>query len=603
MEHKNQKRKLHVNGLDGLRGIAILGVIFYHLMPGKVPGGFLGVNMFFVISGYLIYRTSVWDLCRGEYSISAFYKRRCKRIFPSLIVMVCAVMLALLFFLPGVANGKTGEILSIFTGYNNLWQIHQNASYFARMSQQSPFTHLWAIAVEMQFYVIWPLLFMVMRWLKKHISREGVKFFLVIAVVVTGLWMSILYQPNQDVSRLYYGTDTRMFALLLGVLTAMIQKDFQTYCEHRMAPWIHNLLLFGMMGLYIILYFFVEGQMPYVYLGGLFANGILCAVIILVLLSSSFAEIMERTPFTVIGKISYELYLWMYPIIFLFGYYKKNYGFIYWSLQLIFIFLVAAIQYLIMKRFRRERNANFFCKVKYVTCNLIMVFIVLFASIGICNRIPANFSYPHQNQVNAEKQAEPMQRIPMVEDKGKKMADHQQEEKHTVVDKKKSIQKSMEEQATDRKITAIGDSVLLGADKDVEQQIPNCIVNAKESRQVYKTKAVVEELKENGELGDVVILALGTNGTFSSSVGKKLVQAIGSERQIYWVTVYGQHLQWQEDSNYMIWSMAEKYPNVHVIDWAALGEKHPEWFIEDGVHLTQSGCEAYAKLLRDSVSP
>ena len=119
----------HVYGLDALRGIAILGVIFYHLMPGRVPGGFLGVNMFFVLSGYLIYQTSVWEIQRGEYSVINFYRKRCRRILPNLCAMVCVVIVLMIVFFPEVANGKICEVISIFGGYNNLWQMHQKASY------------------------------------------------------------------------------------------------------------------------------------------------------------------------------------------------------------------------------------------------------------------------------------------------------------------------------------------------------------------------------------------------------------------------------------------------------------------------------------------
>ena len=159
--------------MDALRGFAILGVVLYHVMPGRFPGGFLGVNMFLVLSGYLIYKTSVWDLEHGEYAAGRFYKKRCIRIYPPLLIMIVAVWGILAVSMPEVAKGRGGEVLSVVGGYNNFWQIHQNASYFARMSQQSPYTHLWAIAIEMQFYLMWPLLFWLLRKLKKHTSKIG----------------------------------------------------------------------------------------------------------------------------------------------------------------------------------------------------------------------------------------------------------------------------------------------------------------------------------------------------------------------------------------------------------------------------------------------
>jgi len=150
-------------------------------------------------------------------------------------------------------------------------------------------------------------------------------------------------------------------------------------------------------------------------------------------------------------------------------------------------------------------------------------------------------------------------------------------------------------------ITAIGDSVLLGASKEVKKKLPDCMIDAKVSRQVIQSKDIVKDLKSKGKLGDTVVLALGTNGTFSDAVGRELIRAIGKDRKIYWVTAFGEHLQWQEEANHQIRSMAEQYKNVQIIDWASLAEGHPKWFVSDGVHLTSSGCKAYAKLYYDAI--
>ena len=125
---KEQKKKRHIEGMDALRGFAILGVVLYHVMPGRFPGGFLGVNMFLVLSGYLIYKTSVWDLEHGKYAAGRFYKKRCIRIYPPLLIMIIAVWGVLAVSMPEVAKGKGGEVLSVVGGYNNFWQIRQNAS-------------------------------------------------------------------------------------------------------------------------------------------------------------------------------------------------------------------------------------------------------------------------------------------------------------------------------------------------------------------------------------------------------------------------------------------------------------------------------------------
>ena len=599
MKYVNQRGKMHIEGLDALRGIAILGVILYHLIPGKVPGGFLGVNMFFVLSGYLIYRTSVWDLHQDRYSVATFYKKRIGRIYPAMLIMVAAVMGFLILYMPQVAKGKAAEVVSLVGGYNNIWQVRQSASYFARISQQSPFTHLWATAVELQFYLIWPLLFWMMRLLYKHTSKKLVRTALFILVMASGIWMSVLYQPEQDVSRLYYGTDTRIFALLLGVYVGMIHRDVERVCRHRMSEGLHRACIVVAGILYLVSYFVLEGQMPVLYYGGLFVHSMLCGILLLLLPYSGIERMLERSPFTIVGKMSYELYLWMYPIIFLFGYNKKNYGILSWCVQLALIGVIAGIQYAVtryMHQNRQRQGGSIMGRLAYAAGSLGIAFMVLVGSVVVSERLPEG---GHNSAKVIAKETSVSAKKPMsVKDMGSKISESTGTQEPVAM----TTEAVTEAVVTQKTVTAIGDSVLLGADSDIENTIPNCVVDAKESRQVAKARTVVEDLKQKGELGDIVILALGTNGTFSPTVGKNLVKAIGKQRQIYWVTAYGKHLQWQEDSNQMIWSMAEKYDNIHVIDWATYCAGHDDWFLNDGIHLTQKGCQAYTQMLYDNVS-
>ncbi len=599
MKYVNQREKMHIEGLDALRGIAILGVILYHLIPGKVPGGFLGVNMFFVLSGYLIYRTSVWALHRDRYSVETFYKKRIGRIYPAMLIMIAAVMGFLVLYMPQVAKGKATELVSLVGGYNNIWQIRQSASYFARISLQSPFTHLWATAVELQFYLIWPFLFWMMRMLYRHTSKKMMRNALFILVMASGIRMSVLFQPDRDVSRLYYGTDTRIFALLLGVYVGMIQRDVERVCRYRMSEGLHRACIVVAGILYIFLYFVLEGQMPVLYYGGLFVHSMLCGILLLLLPYSGIERMLERSPFTMVGKMSYELYLWMYPIIFLFGYNKKNYGIMSWCVQLVLIGVMAGIQYSVtryMHQNRQRQGGNIMGRLAYAGGSLGIAFMVLVGSVVVSERLPEGGH--NSTKVIAKETSVSAKKRMSVKDMGSKIS----ESTGTQEKVEMTTEEDMEAVVTQKTVTAIGDSVLLGADSDIENTIPNCVVDAKESRQVAKARTVVEDLKQKGELGDIVILALGTNGTFSPTVGKNLVKAIGRQRQIYWVTAYGKHLQWQEDANQMIWSMAEKYDNIHVIDWATYCAGHDDWFLNDGIHLTQKGCRAYTQMLYDNVN-
>lgn len=151
-------------------------------------------------------------------------------------------------------------------------------------------------------------------------------------------------------------------------------------------------------------------------------------------------------------------------------------------------------------------------------------------------------------------------------------------------------------------ITAIGDSVMLGAAPSMQKLIPNCAVEAKVSRQVRDAKEIVKELNEHGELGDIVIIGLGTNGTFNKSVGQKLLDTLGTDRKIYWITSYGKFLGWQEDVNAMIRKLAEKNKNLNIVDWASIAPEHPEWFYDDGLHLNSKGQVGYAEYIAEKLS-
>ena len=379
----------------------------------------------------------------------------------------------------------------------------------------------------------------------------------------------------------------------------MIHRDVERVCRRGMSEHLHRACVVGAGLLYIVSYFVLEGQMPVLYYGGLFVHSILCGILLLLLPYSGMEKILERGPLTIVGKMSYELYLWMYPIIFLFGYNKKNYGILSWCVQLALIGVIAGIQYAVtryMHQNRQHQGGNIMGRLAYVAGSLGIAFMVLVGSVVVSEKLPEG---GHNSAKVLAKETSVSAKKPM---SAKDMESKISESTGTQAPVAMTTESVTEAPMTQKTVTAIGDSVLLGADSDIEDTIPNCVVDAKESRQVAKARTVVEDLKQKGELGDVVILALGTNGTFSPTVGKNLVEAIGKERQIYWVTAYGKHLQWQEDANRMIWSMAEKYDNIHVIDWAAYCAGHDDWFLNDGIHLTQKGCQAYTQMLYDNVS-
>ena len=630
MRRENQRERNYIAGLDGLRGIAVIGVILFHMFPGVWKGGYAGVLLFFVLSGYLLARTSQREGEAGRFSMKTFYRKRIQRIYPSLIIVVFVTLGALTIFAPKVLIGMRQEVLSIFLGYNNLWQIGQNASYFTRIANASPFTHFWSLAIEMQFYLIWPLLFLAYQKLRGGRFRKYAHYLMLVFAVLSAGALAFKYVPGEDVTPLYYGTDTRIFALFLGAFLGFCQEAedrsgsragwspekgsarSDAAPEKRTGIGRYLPVLLFALGMILLLptYLLMDGEAELTYRFGLFAVSVCFCGMVAITAAPGLpvGRFLERTPLTWLGKKSYEIYLWQYPVIFLFQYKKWDRS---WFAPVIMLVLILALSCWLQVILRWMREKIYFGgrNVKYIKKSVIgfMTVVLMFAFVlGGCSLFTASGDDGEQKQLEEElkKNAEELE--------GQKTEETQAGEGENDGSQKVSAgqtsgdgtQSSQQDKTAAESgfITAIGDSVMLGAAPALQEMLPGCVVDAKESRQVVKSKATVEELRAQGKLGDTVILGLGTNGPFKVSVGQELLDAIGSEKTVYWVTVYGEHLQWQEDSNSTIRQLAQQNKNVHIIDWAAEAAAHPEWFYNDGIHLKPSGQEAYARLIFQSVT-
>ena len=216
MSKSNQTEniKSHIQGIDGLRGIAILMVIGYHLFPNVMPGGFIGVNLFLVLSGFLTVVSSCKRLKNNRYSIIGFYIDRLIRLFPALILTIAITVIACYIFVPDALRGIRMEIASVVGGFNNWWQIAESGSYFTDIASSSPFVHLWYLSLEMQFYLLWPILFYLVNWLRKKGFRGELVFILFALVSIAA--SILMVSPQVDPTRAYYGLDSRLYAFCIG---------------------------------------------------------------------------------------------------------------------------------------------------------------------------------------------------------------------------------------------------------------------------------------------------------------------------------------------------------------------------------------------------
>ncbi|MCH5265075.1 MAG: acyltransferase [Lachnospiraceae bacterium] len=310
---KTQKRK----GLDALRGIGITGIVLYHLFPSVVRGGFLGVPLFFVLSGYLMFITSEHNWKNGDFHIGNYYMKRVKKIVPPLFTMVMVVCCYLTLTKSSLLIGIRNEICSIFLGFDNWWQIGQKASYFTKLANASPFTHLWFLAVEIQFYILWPALFLLYRKCCQAIGDRKMCFaFLALALLSAGK-MVFLYTPGEDPSRVYYGTDTMAFPLFIGMFLGAVRQQFTAM---RFTIRKKAFPLFGMfLPIICLLFFTVDGQSPLLYQGGMFFVSLFFACMVLIIENQETqpGNLPEPVLLSLLGKKSYGIYLWHYPLIIL----------------------------------------------------------------------------------------------------------------------------------------------------------------------------------------------------------------------------------------------------------------------------------------------
>ena len=579
--------RVRIKGLDGLRAIAIMGVVAYHMLPEVFPGGLLGVVLFFVLMGYLMVYSVKKDIflnnnTDADIDINLgyawnYYKKKIKRIYPALLITIIVVLLVVLIAVPKYSNGSFKEITSVILGYNNWWQIFQNTSYLVRMSNSSPFTHLWYIGLTVQYYILWPFLIWVADRIydklgaktatyKKHVLMVSV----LLLAIVSGLEMSLLYNPELDPSRLYYGTDTRAFSILLGMFIGMISIDGDSSKKKKILARIACVILMAVvMGSYIL----VDGSSAFNFrfmmqsISAVFALIVLC-----VLIDQDFlGKVLEWRPLKLVGKYSYEIYLVMYPVIFVVqkreiaGQNRLAYAVLCFVLIMACAYGLKKISKYVVQLIEQKKFVKY--KINFATLALVLV------CIGI-SLIQTHIGH------NKASDAERMQRELLAQQEAIQMQNEKLNENNI------------------NQITCIGDSVMLGSAEYLQQNL-GAYVDAKVSRQVGDGADLAKQLKEEGTLGGVVVVHLGTNGVSKMSEYQRLVDNIGNKRQIYWVNCHG--VDWKDSSNEIINKIVEDNENVHLIDWDAASRDHEEYFFNDGIHLNDTGRKAYTKLIQDSI--
>ncbi|MFB4336940.1 acyltransferase family protein [Bacillus sp. BR_16] len=598
-----KKNSRYMVGLDSLRGLAILGVILYHINFNWLPGGFLGVTVFFVLSGYLITDILAMEWKRNKrIDLKKFWLSRARRLLPGMLVMLVITLAWITIFHSSLLEKMRGDSLAALFYVSNWWYIYHKLSYFDNFNQISPLNHFWSLAVEEQFYVVWPFIISLGLF---YIKKQSHMILLIcLGAFASALAMANLYEPGVDPSRIYYGTDTRAFSLLIGAVLALVWPSNRL--ANKIIPKARFILdVVGGIALIIILLMFWKTNQydPFLYKGGMVLLSIATALLVANLAhpASRIAQFLRFRPLRWIGVRSYGIYLWHYPILTLTTP-KVNVGdfsIIRAIFQFLLIILIAQISWKFIEKPIRQgalRNIQFKnLRLQNVTLGvkLALVCSLFFSSIAVLGL--SNASKAKEN--SQQDKVETVQTKPVPHP----VAVWENADQETPLNQGESKEVNSAQPKNPLTVTAIGDSVMIDITPYLKNTFPDIRIDAQIGRQLSKAIPVVEQLKNEGNLGNYVIIGLGTNGAFTTEQLVSLIKLIGNERKIIFINTRVPR-PWESIVNERLKVTVPKYPNVTLVDWYAASAGKKDYFAPDGVHLTNIGAEAYAVLVAKAVN-
>jgi peptidoglycan/LPS O-acetylase OafA/YrhL/lysophospholipase L1-like esterase len=600
------KEKRYIAGIDGLRAIAVLSVIAYHLQFNWAQGGLLGVVIFFVLSGYLITDLIVieWEET-GSIQLRKFWHRRIRRLFPMLMVMVMVVMAWITLFHRHIIPTIRGDLLASLFYISNWWFIFHKISYFHSFGIPSPFTHLWSLAVEEQFYIVWPLLLTFgLKFFRRRVSIVWVT--LIIAMISIFL-MGFNYQVGTDPSRIYYGTDTRLFSLLFGALLALIWPS-QKLSKHAPRFAVLTLDVAGSASfiLLIVLIAITDQYEAFLYRGGMVLTSLATFILIAALVhpASHLSRLFGFKPLRWVGVRSYSMYLWHYPVVVLTSPLATN-GEIHvlrMILQVLGIIILSALSWRYIENpIRRGVIGQFFNNrepkkllIKQISLLQKLVVVLILLTIGISFWGMSLSASGNKNHSIHETQSILMERTKAQE------IDHEKKVNRSNR-KEVNLAPIAEKGMGDTSVTAIGDSVMLMVAPYLKKEFPNIVIDAKVGRQMKDASSVIERLESAGKLGDIVIIELGTNGPFAKNQLVSLLDTLGESKKILLVNTRVPR-PWESKVNTIISEVSGSSNRISLINWHDVSIGENSYFYQDGVHPNIKGSQVYVSLIAKAIS-
>ena len=616
----------YLPGLDGVRALAVIGVLLYHADLSWIPGGFLGVDVFFVLSGFLITSLILEEFDRsGKVDFRKFYLGRARRLLPALILVLVVVSLAAALVYQDAARQLASDVVASIFYVNNWWYIAADQSYFEFIGRPPLLKHLWSLAVEEQFYLVWPAIaFLAMR----RFARKGVFAVAATLAILSTIWMLQLAVANgfpdfADPSRAYFGTDSHSMGLLIGAAMATFWRPGRM---RRSLPTGASVIItaIGIAALLAVIWFFVfVGEFtPWLYRGGFLGLALIVATLIAAASHPGvgLGKAMGTQPWRYIGQRSYGLYLWHWPVFMatrpgldlsLDGVplLILRLGLTVGIAELSFRFVEMPIRRGVIQRYaarikaasgarRRRLRLVATAMISATVVSVVAVALLLAATtrtagetvvaadvaaaMGITSGGPTEVSLDDGSEG------------PAVEPSAASSA-----ETGTTSPATAGATPPATPTRDTGTVSAIGDSVMLGARSVLKDVIPGTRVDAAVSRYPGAFIGKLKRYVAGNRLAPIVVLHPGTNGVLPESMMREMLDILVDSPRVVVVNT-NMPRTWREPNNNVMADVVPEYPNAVLADWRAASLDKPEYFASDGIHLTEKGAKAYANLIKQA---